>query len=467
VIDRLREVAHTVAELLAEFDPAVVAPSDAARVVEEVAGCERGLAALRLLAAGRAAEGQAWRAAGSPSAVSWLAATTGTTAAEATATLETARSLCDTPGVEAALRAGSLSTHQAAAISSAATADPAAESRLLADARTATVEQLRRDCQRVRASADAASAEAAQARIHRTRYLRTYTDHEGAFCGRFRLTALAGATVAATLAAFHHQAFEKARAAGGREPGDALAADALVAMASAAASGGSNGCSGGGVRATVVARVDVAALERGHTRAGEESSIDGIGPVPVSHIRTLLTDALLVGVAADGDRIIDVRLAGRAMPSRLRHAVEARDRSCVVPGCGATRHLEIHHLTPVANGGDTYLDGLARVCTWHHDQITHAGAHLTRDPVPPRRAGRVALHPGAMGIARRPRRRPLRRRLPRRPPRPPTPTSSLTHRPGRPAPNQGAGRSGASPHTPVGRHQCETWPHDPLLLLAC
>lgn len=381
MLGRLRSVGSTVRALVAGFDPATVSAADAAAVAEAAACVERSLAALRVLAAGRAAQGEAWRASGAASAASWLASVTGASSAQAHAQLAAAAVLPDAPEVEVALRSGVLSADQAAVIAPAVVADRAAAGALVVAAGTSTLEDLRRTSRRVRAAADARGTADAQARIHAARSLRTWTDEAGAWCGRWRLTALDGARVAAVLERFHERVFDAARVAGRRDRPEAVEADALVALADAAAGG--VGEESRGVRATVVARVDLAALERCATVAGEECSIDGIGPVPVPAVRSLLADAVLVALATEGERIVDVRLAGRAMPARLRHAVVARDRACVVPGCGATRHCEIHHLDPVAAGGGTFLDGLALVCRWHHDQLTHRGATLTRHPVPP------------------------------------------------------------------------------------
>lgn len=135
---------------------------------------------------------------------------------------------------------------------------------------------------------------------------------------------------------------------------------------------------GSGPAATVVVRVDHSALVRGHTVAGEECSIDGTGPVPVATAAKFACDAVIAALLTDGDRIADVRLVGRSIPARLRVALTARDRCCVVPGCDVTRHLEIHHLDPIAHAGPTSLDNTCRICSWHHDQITYRGADLAR-----------------------------------------------------------------------------------------
>jgi 5-methylcytosine-specific restriction endonuclease McrA len=72
--------------------------------------------------------------------------------------------------------------------------------------------------------------------------------------------------------------------------------------------------------------------------------------------------------------------AGRTIPASIRSALEARDVTCSVPGCNKKRDLEIDHIVPLAEGGDTSLDNLARLCRWHHAQKTHHGWRLDGPP---------------------------------------------------------------------------------------
>jgi hypothetical protein len=58
--------------------------------------------------------------------------------------------------------------------------------------------------------------------------------------------------------------------------------------------------------------------------------------------------------------------ATRTISRRLRRALEHRDKTCVVPGCGATRGLHAHHLVHWENGGPTELTNLALLCPAHH-----------------------------------------------------------------------------------------------------
>ncbi|WP_136624910.1 HNH endonuclease signature motif containing protein, partial [Mycobacterium attenuatum] len=62
----------------------------------------------------------------------------------------------------------------------------------------------------------------------------------------------------------------------------------------------------------------------------------------------------------------------RLISRRLRRALEHRQPSCAVPGCGATRGLHSHHLQHWENGGPTELANLVLVCPYHH-RLHHRG----------------------------------------------------------------------------------------------
>ena len=129
-----------------------------------------------------------------------------------------------------AFRAGQLSAPQAENIAEAASADPGAEKDLLHRARTGSLRELRDECERVKAAAR--SAEEAEARYERTRrerHLRIWPGSDGATKGRFSLPPDAGARLMASLQPWADRFFEEARSAGCREPSEAYMADALVA----------------------------------------------------------------------------------------------------------------------------------------------------------------------------------------------------------------------------------------------
>ena len=72
----------------------------------------------------------------------------------------------------------------------------------------------------------------------------------------------------------------------------------------------------------------------------------------------------------------------RTEPPGLRRALEARDRGCRWPGCGAlAAWATAHHLTPWARGGATSLDGLVLFCHLHHHHFIHQlGWQITGSP---------------------------------------------------------------------------------------
>ncbi|MGV0791007.1 HNH endonuclease signature motif containing protein [Mycolicibacterium sp. XJ1819] len=121
-----------------------------------------------------------------------------------------------------------------------------------------------------------------------------------------------------------------------------------------------------GQRTTVIAHLDlkerIAALHLGPLLTDDQR-------------RYLLCDATCeVWFERDGQPIGAGRTT-RMISRRLRRALEHRHRTCVVPGCGATRGLHAHHLIHWEDGGPTELDNLVLVCPYHH-RLHHRG-HLT------------------------------------------------------------------------------------------
>ena len=73
-------------------------------------------------------------------------------------------------------------------------------------------------------------------------------------------------------------------------------------------------------------------------------------------------------------RVVGSGRATRTISRRLRRALEHRDR-CAVPGCGATRGLQAHHLQHWEDGGPTELTNLVLLCPYHGPLTT------VRDPI--------------------------------------------------------------------------------------
>jgi hypothetical protein len=99
------------------------------------------------------------------------------------------------------------------------------------------------------------------------------------------------------------------------------------------------------------------------------------------HLGPHLPDALRRYLGCDGraravtyrDGVaVSVGRARRIVPERTRITVEERDRGCRVPGCGATKGLEIHHVVHWEEGGRTDTANLMASCRRHH-RLHHLG----------------------------------------------------------------------------------------------
>ncbi len=82
--------------------------------------------------------------------------------------------------------------------------------------------------------------------------------------------------------------------------------------------------------------------------------------------RYLLCDATCEVWFERHGRPIGAGRTTRTISRRLRRALEHRDKTCVVPGCGATRGLHAHHLVHWEDGGPTELWNTVLLCPFHH-----------------------------------------------------------------------------------------------------
>jgi Domain of unknown function (DUF222)/HNH endonuclease len=377
VFERVRSAVSDLEAVSRALDPSRLDGRGATALVELAVRGERICSAIKALGARRVEETNAWREGGHRSAAHWVAEATGETVGAAGRTLETARALDELPQTDAAFRAGQLSPTQAAEITSAAGADPAAEAALLETAGSTSVKGLRDQCREFRGGAEADDAAWAR-RLHVERRAHEWTDPDGTYRLEARLAPDAGARFSSAWRAHIDRIFQDARRAGRREPRAAYAADALVALAS------EGPCKP--VQVGVV--VDSAALARGHTKSGERCEITGVGPVPVTTARALLNDAAVTVMTRDGDDITAVSRPTRTIPIKLRRALETRYPTCGVKGCANELFLEIDHVVPVAEGGRTEIDNLWRLCSHHHALKTYRGWRVVgqngdRDLVPP------------------------------------------------------------------------------------
>lgn len=368
MLDRLKEAATLIREAVASFSAQTVDERCASDLVETLAEIERLATAGRTLVGREIEKSRVWWQTGYRTPAQWIASHARTTVAAAITTLETARKLEELPATREAFKSGALSGLQAAEITRAAAASPTSEATLLEAAQTESVAGLRERCRSIIA---ATRDDDADERIHRSRYLRHWSDPDRAVRLDARLTPDAGARLVASIQARSRRLLEQARRSGSRERREAYAADALVSLADETTPG---------PRAVVHVHVDEAAWTRGRLEQGEMSQIVGVGPVSVASARRLAEQGIVKTVLNDGADIRAVAHLGRTIPSRIRTALESRDQTCVVPGCDEREGLEIDHIIPLAEGGPTSLENLARLCPWHHSLKTHRRWRLTGRP---------------------------------------------------------------------------------------
>ena len=120
-------------------------------------------------------------------------------------------------------------------------------------------------------------------------------------------------------------------------------------------------------------RVDLSPLLKGTTEPGEVCEIPGVGPVPVSHAREVLSHGLLELVLHDGVDVQTVVTKTRHVPEALKVAIEERDPTCKVRGCDCTEHLQRHHTEQFSEHHLTCYQVLGRLCPDHHHLVTHCG----------------------------------------------------------------------------------------------
>ncbi|MHB8219546.1 MAG: HNH endonuclease signature motif containing protein [Acidimicrobiales bacterium] len=389
---------RAIASLAAALDAATpdsVSGSDATTMAELFAHAARLAEAGTALYARRAAATEAYRTVGHPDAGTWLARVSQTPLGRAKEALSTAQALVALPAVARAYRSGELSGPMAKVITTAGTCDPSSAQDLLDVARSGSFpEVVSRARQIVARSRSEEGKRAQEARAHARRFCRISTPEGGGVRIDTFLTSVLGARVVASLEREAAAVFAETRAAGKEyEPHERYRADAMVRLLcgrrSAPTSGGPDlGRSGPGTH--VVVRVDADALRRGRTRGSEICEICGVGPVSVATARSLLGDALFNVVVTEGVDVRSVTGTRRTIPTPLRVALFERDRTCVVPGCAVSHHLEIDHWrTGYALNGPTNLGNLARLCGPHHSMKTNTGWRLVGGPgkwrwLPPR-----------------------------------------------------------------------------------
>ncbi|HEX4867899.1 MAG TPA: DUF222 domain-containing protein [Acidimicrobiales bacterium] len=395
VLEQRVEIAQeALRQAVGQLDPDSLTPHEAGRLLEAFDQVVRTAATGSTLLARRVEDGQEWRQAGYRTAAEWLAATSGSSIGSARRKMETSKALKDLPDTRKEMEQGTISPDQGDTIAGAAKANPGAEKRLLERAKKANLHELREEALRAKAEADR-SAKERHDRLHRERRVRRYTDGEGArhldICGPVDEVSRIEAELDRRLGAVIRQ-----RQAGeGLESRDALAFDAMVAMARRSQEADGPAATAGGKarqpapQHLALLRLDISALWRGYVEGEELCEVAGLGPIPVGVARRLLGDAVLKLIITKGEAVAHVTSLTRGPTQAMRYALLWTSPTCVVEGC--TRTIVEHDHSFGAEYKDTRhtrLHDLDRVCHTHHDLHTYHGWALVagsgkRPMVPP------------------------------------------------------------------------------------
>jgi hypothetical protein len=375
----MRALREQVSRCAAAFDPALVDGYDADRILRDAAAAKNMLAGIEAAAAKRVADTQAFRRDGHRNAAQHLAEASGTSVSQAREQIETAARVETLAKVHQAVKNGDLSPQKAAAVADAAAADPSKEEHLLNVALTRSLGETREECAKVKAAAQPDQDELRrQARANRRCCPRSSADQVGRIFYQSSTDQMHEIWTAVKTKA--DTVFDQARAQGRREPWEAYAADALLAIIREWSAGSTvdapNKSSSSATK--VIVRVDWDALTRGRVHDGELCEIAGVGPVPVTWVRDLLAtgDPFVTAILTKGVDVCTVAHLGRKPTAFQKTALQWLMPTCTVAGCNNTENIEYDHRDDWAKTHRTPTDGLDGLCPPDHDLKTHHGWSL-------------------------------------------------------------------------------------------
>ena len=198
--------------------------------------------------------------------------------------------------------------------------------------------------------------------------LTTYTDDDGMVVVKGRLPAEIGAVFVKALEAASDVIYKK-------DPQRTFAQKRVEALKLVAESAleGELDPGNSADRYQVVVHVDKQVLEDPEQPGGQSALEGGIG-VSAETSRRIACDASIVEMKHDEKgNVLDVGRKTRVISPALRRAFDARDPTCVWPGC-TSKFVQGHHMEFWANGGATKLFNLCNLCG-HHHHLVHDGGY--------------------------------------------------------------------------------------------
>jgi hypothetical protein len=198
-------------------------------------------------------------------------------------------------------------------------------------------------------------------RRYEARSVRMWRDRvDGMYCGRWRLPDVPGALVEKVLLRMAER-----RRPPADEQWDSLEhrlADALEDLTANYADVERSG------------RPIIEVVEIFDPRLAPGADVDGI-PIAKETLSAIKLNAKVRRCVVDDTGCArTVQKPRSALPKDVERHIRRRDTTCRVPGCEASRNLQIHHTDPICDFGDTHLvHKLAAVCPAHHKLLIPHG----------------------------------------------------------------------------------------------
>ena len=303
-----------------------------------------------------------WAQQGCKTCAHWLSWRVGLNAGAAREKIRVARALANLPLISESMRKGEISYSKVRAVTRVAT--PNNEEPLLTIALGGTacqVERIVRAWRKVDLQAEKDRANYQQDHASLT----TYLDDDGMVVIKGRLPAEVGAVVVKALEAASDVLYKDDR----RRALEHRRVEALKLIAEAALKAELDPGNSAD-RYQVVVHIDQQVLEDPE-QPGQSALEGGIG-VSAETSRRIACDASIIEMKHDEKgNVLDVGRKTRKIPPAIRRALDARDPTCVWPGCHS-KFVQGHHLEFWAEGGETKLPNLCNLCSYHH-HLVHDG----------------------------------------------------------------------------------------------
>ena len=162
-----------------------------------------------------------------------------------------------------------------------------------------------------------------------------------------------------------------------------MAGDGAATDAGAAPAAATGVAAGAGVAGSSAAHCPIAGRVAGRAGAGvAPGELVWGGAISAAAARRIACCAGIQRVLLDpAGAVLDVGREYRTATPAQFAALIARDGGCAFPGCTRPPSWCIaHHIIHWADGGETNLDNLVLLCTWHHTVVHHHGWDVRLGP---------------------------------------------------------------------------------------